>query len=172
MLRARDSAFRSGDRALYSAARVDLRRGIIKAKADYKTKIEEQLASNNPRQVWQGIQSITIYRGCDLTAGDSTSCGLRAVGCELWAASCGLRAVGSELWAASCGLRAVGCELWAASCGLLAVGCELWAASCGQRAVGSELWAASCGLRAVGCELWAASCGLLAVTCHCWKEPH
>ncbi|KAK1891469.1 50S ribosomal protein L1, partial [Dissostichus eleginoides] len=72
MLRARDSAFRSGDRALYSAARVDLRRGIIKAKADYKTKIEEQLASNNPRQVWQGIQSITIYRGCDLTAGDSS----------------------------------------------------------------------------------------------------
>ncbi|KAK1889290.1 Ribose-phosphate pyrophosphokinase [Dissostichus eleginoides] len=30
-----DSAFRSGDRALYSAARADLRRGITKAKTDY-----------------------------------------------------------------------------------------------------------------------------------------
>ncbi|KAF3832182.1 hypothetical protein F7725_025847 [Dissostichus mawsoni] len=51
----------------------------------------------------------------------------------------------------SCGLLAVGSELWAASCGQRAVGSELWDASCGQRAVGSELWAASCGLRAVGC---------------------
>ena len=70
LLRARDSAFRSGDRALYSAARADLRRGIIKA--DYKTKIEEHLASNNPIQVCQGIQSITNYRGCELTTGDSS----------------------------------------------------------------------------------------------------
>jgi len=70
LLKARDSAFRSGDRALYSAARGDLRRGITKAKTDYKKRIEDHLTSNNPRQVWQGIKNITNYRGCDTTTGD------------------------------------------------------------------------------------------------------
>lgn len=71
LLRARDSAFRSGDRDLYSAARADLRRGIRAAKADFKRRIEDQLTSNNPHHVWQGIQSITNYRGCDETSRDS-----------------------------------------------------------------------------------------------------
>ena len=68
LLRARDVAFRSGDRELYSTARANLRRGIKAAKADYKRKIEGQL--NNPRQVWQSIQSLTNYRGCAVTPGD------------------------------------------------------------------------------------------------------
>ena len=45
LLKARDSAFRSGGRALYSAARADLRRGITKAKTDYKKRIEDHLTS-------------------------------------------------------------------------------------------------------------------------------
>ncbi|KAI7801774.1 putative RNA-directed DNA polymerase from mobile element jockey-like, partial [Triplophysa rosa] len=69
LLRASDSAFRSGDRALYSVNRADLRRGIRTAKAEYKRRIEEHL--NNPRQVWQGIQTITNYRGHAVTPGDS-----------------------------------------------------------------------------------------------------
>ncbi|KAI7801365.1 putative RNA-directed DNA polymerase from mobile element jockey-like [Triplophysa rosa] len=69
LLRARDSAFRSGDRALYSVARADLRRGIRTAKAEYKRRIEEHL--NNLRQVGQGIQTITNYRGRAVTPGDS-----------------------------------------------------------------------------------------------------
>lgn len=69
LLRARDAAFRSGDRALYSRTRADLKEGISAAKADHRRRIEEQLTS--PRQLWQGIQAITNYRGCAVSAGDS-----------------------------------------------------------------------------------------------------
>ncbi|KAL6490127.1 hypothetical protein MHYP_G00004720 [Metynnis hypsauchen] len=54
---------------MYSAARADLKRGIKKAKADYKRKIESHMSSNNSREVWQCIQNITNFRGCDVTAG-------------------------------------------------------------------------------------------------------
>jgi hypothetical protein len=37
-------------------------------KVEIKRRIEEQL--NNPRQVWQSIQTITNYRGCAVTPGD------------------------------------------------------------------------------------------------------
>lgn len=61
LLRARDSAFRSGDGAIYSAARANLKRGIQAAKADYRKKIEDCLQSNDSRQVWQGVQHLTSY---------------------------------------------------------------------------------------------------------------
>uniref|UniRef100_A0A3B3D318 Reverse transcriptase domain-containing protein n=1 Tax=Oryzias melastigma TaxID=30732 RepID=A0A3B3D318_ORYME len=67
LLRARDTAFRSGDRALYSAARADLRRGIKKAKADHRMRIESNLSSNNSREVWRGIHDITNFRGCEVS---------------------------------------------------------------------------------------------------------
>ena len=70
LLKVRDAAFRSGDRALYSAARADLKKGIREAKADYKRRIESHFTSNRPREVWQGLQSITNFRGCDVTQGD------------------------------------------------------------------------------------------------------
>lgn len=70
LLRARDAAFRSGDRALYRAARANLKSGIKEAKADHKRSIESHLSSNNTREVWQGIQDITNYRGRDATTGD------------------------------------------------------------------------------------------------------
>ena len=67
LLKLQNTAFRSGERALYSAARADLRRGIKEAKETYKGKIEEHFTENNPRKMWQGIlytsQSIkTIIR--------------------------------------------------------------------------------------------------------------
>lgn len=62
LLRARNIAFRSGDQALYSAARADLRRGIKGAKSEYRRRIEAHLESNNSRQVWQGIQQLTNYK--------------------------------------------------------------------------------------------------------------
>jgi len=53
---------RSGDRALYSTAQANLRRGIRKSKSDYRRRIEDHLDSNNSRQVWQGGQLLTNYR--------------------------------------------------------------------------------------------------------------
>ena len=62
LLKARNTAFRSGDGARYSTARINLKRGIRKAKSDYRRRIKDHLDSNNSRQVWQGIQHITNYR--------------------------------------------------------------------------------------------------------------
>jgi len=59
LLKLRNSAFRSGDRTLYSAARADLRRGIKEAKEAYNRKTEEHFAENDPRKMWQEIQHIT-----------------------------------------------------------------------------------------------------------------
>ena len=70
LLRERDTAFRSGDAAMYSAARAKLKRGIREAKAAYRGRIEDCLQSNNSRQVWQGVQHITNYRPSNLTAVD------------------------------------------------------------------------------------------------------
>ena len=72
LLKVRNAAFRSGDREQYSAARADLRRGIKKAKADYRRRIEDHLSENNPRQVWQGIQQLTNYRGHNTTTVNSS----------------------------------------------------------------------------------------------------
>ncbi|KAJ8391337.1 hypothetical protein AAFF_G00091240 [Aldrovandia affinis] len=62
LLRIRNTTFRFGDRAQYSAAKANLKRGIRKAKTAYTKKIEDHFTSNNIRQVWQGIQHITSYR--------------------------------------------------------------------------------------------------------------
>ncbi|KAL0173817.1 hypothetical protein M9458_029785, partial [Cirrhinus mrigala] len=70
LLKARDAVFRSGDRALYRAARADLKKGIKKAKTDYKRRLESHLSSNNIREVWQGIRDIINNRDCHVTTGD------------------------------------------------------------------------------------------------------
>ena len=72
LLKARNTAFRSGDKELYSAARANLKRGIREAKAEHKERIESHLSNNNPRQVWQGIQQITNFRGQTISGGDSS----------------------------------------------------------------------------------------------------
>ncbi|KAJ8402846.1 hypothetical protein AAFF_G00361600 [Aldrovandia affinis] len=62
LVKERNSAFRAGDKAHYSTARANLKRGIREAKVDYRRKIEDHLDSNNSRQVWQGVQHITNYK--------------------------------------------------------------------------------------------------------------
>jgi len=62
LVKERNIAFRSRDRALYSTARSNLKRGIREAKSNYRRRIEEHLGSNNSRQVWQGVQYLTNYR--------------------------------------------------------------------------------------------------------------
>lgn len=67
LLKCRNTAFRSGDRAAYRAARADLKRGIREAKAAYKRKVEDHFTDNNPRRMWQGINHITNYRSSNQT---------------------------------------------------------------------------------------------------------
>jgi hypothetical protein len=62
LLRERDSAFRSKDKALYNIAMANLDRGIKEAKAEYKGKIEDCFRSNDSRRVWQGVQHVTNFR--------------------------------------------------------------------------------------------------------------
>ncbi|XP_051980726.1 uncharacterized protein LOC127642004 [Xyrauchen texanus] len=74
-LRACDMAFKSGDRALYSTVRANLKRGIKNAKLVYKRKIEDHFTRNNTRRVWQGEQHITNFKG-SATTGCNTSASL------------------------------------------------------------------------------------------------
>ena len=63
LLKAGDTAFRSGDAQAYSSSRADLKRGIKKAKHSHKLRIEEHFKNNsNPQRMWQGIQAITDYK--------------------------------------------------------------------------------------------------------------
>ena len=70
LLKARNTAFRCGDGAQYSAARASLRRGIRVAKTAYQRRIVEHLSSNNMRQVWQGVQHIIGYKSNNLAVAD------------------------------------------------------------------------------------------------------
>ena len=47
LLKARNTAFRSGDAQAYSTARADLKRGIKQAKHCYKLKVEEHFSNSN-----------------------------------------------------------------------------------------------------------------------------
>ncbi len=73
LLRARDMALKSGERALYSAARGNLKRGIKTAKLAYKRRIEEHFTGNNTRRVWQGVQHITNFKGSATTGSNSSA---------------------------------------------------------------------------------------------------
>ncbi|KAI4905911.1 hypothetical protein NFI96_012457 [Prochilodus magdalenae] len=71
LLKARNTAFRSGDTQAYSTARAELKRGIIKAKHHYKRKVEDHFSNSNPRRMWQGLQIITDYRAINPTLASS-----------------------------------------------------------------------------------------------------
>ena len=56
LLKARDTAFRSGDAQTYSSSRVGLKRGIKKAKHSHKLRIEEHFKNNSEsRRMRQGM---------------------------------------------------------------------------------------------------------------------
>ncbi|KAM7003411.1 uncharacterized protein LKV04_004454 [Tautogolabrus adspersus] len=67
LLKARNTAFSSGDTLAYSASRANLRRGIIRAKHCYKLKVEEHFSNSDPRRMWQGIQAISDYKPSNST---------------------------------------------------------------------------------------------------------
>ena len=64
---AKDAAFRSGDDEEFRRAKYDARRAIVRAKTEYKDKLEDQFASNNTHAVWQGLQTITQYKAKSTT---------------------------------------------------------------------------------------------------------
>nr|XP_023669577.1 uncharacterized protein LOC111844905 [Paramormyrops kingsleyae] len=70
LLKERNSAFRSGDGAQYSADRANLKWGIKEVKAAYSKRIEDQLSSNNTRPVWRGLQHVTGYKSSNLSAAE------------------------------------------------------------------------------------------------------
>ncbi len=73
LLKARNTAFRSGDMQQYSAARANLKKGLKDAKAAYKRKIEVLFSSSDPRQAWQGIRHITRQNNTSSITGGSAS---------------------------------------------------------------------------------------------------
>ncbi len=62
-LSARTSAFKSGNFDDRKQASYDLRKSIKAAKRQYKNKVEEQFNTNNARNMWQGINNITDFKG-------------------------------------------------------------------------------------------------------------
>lgn len=63
LLKTRDEAFRSGDKAALKTARTNLSHGIRKAKQQYAKKINYIFSdSKDTRTLWQAIQTITDYK--------------------------------------------------------------------------------------------------------------
>ncbi|KAK0147722.1 hypothetical protein N1851_012574 [Merluccius polli] len=74
LLRARDKAFKAGDRTGLRTARASLSHGIKKAKQDYSKKITNHFKdSRDTRSLWQGIQTITDYKPASQTCDDNIS---------------------------------------------------------------------------------------------------
>ena len=64
-LKARAATFREQDTNLdtYKKSRYVLGRTIKQAKCQYRTKIESYYTGSDSRQMWQGLQIITNYKG-------------------------------------------------------------------------------------------------------------
>ncbi|KAL0190088.1 hypothetical protein M9458_017187, partial [Cirrhinus mrigala] len=74
LLKIRDEAFRSGDRAALKTARANLSHGIKKAKHQYAQKINNNFSdSKDTRSLWQAIQTITDYKPLPQASDDDTS---------------------------------------------------------------------------------------------------
>ncbi len=74
LLKTRDEAFRSGDKAALKTARANLSRGIKNAKRSYAQKNTDYFTdSRDTRSLWQGIQTITDYKPPPQAFNDDTS---------------------------------------------------------------------------------------------------
>ena len=64
-LKGRAAAFkvRDSNPEAYKKSRYALRRTIKQAKRQYRTKIESYYTSSNAHRMWQGLQTITDYKG-------------------------------------------------------------------------------------------------------------
>ncbi len=74
LLKTRDEAFRSGDKAALKTARANLSRGIKNAKRSYAQKINNHFTdSRDTQSLWQAIQTITDYKPPPQACDDDTS---------------------------------------------------------------------------------------------------
>ncbi|KAI2646963.1 hypothetical protein H4Q32_030697 [Labeo rohita] len=74
LLKTRDDAFRSGDKAALKTARANLSRGIKQAKRLYAQKINNHFSdSKDTRSLWQAIQTITGYKPLPQACDDDTT---------------------------------------------------------------------------------------------------
>uniref|UniRef100_A0A1A8PUX4 Reverse transcriptase domain-containing protein n=1 Tax=Nothobranchius rachovii TaxID=451742 RepID=A0A1A8PUX4_9TELE len=60
--RAKEQAYRAGDRPLYKSLRNTLNKEIRAAKIKYAAKLKNQFTANNPTLLWRNLQQITNYR--------------------------------------------------------------------------------------------------------------
>ncbi|KAL0154227.1 hypothetical protein M9458_050481, partial [Cirrhinus mrigala] len=60
--KAKEDAYRKGDRVLYNQARNTLNKEIRVAKRTYAKRLEYQFTSNEPASVWKGLKTITNYK--------------------------------------------------------------------------------------------------------------
>lgn len=70
-----NAAFKSVDKALYSTARTNLKKGVKNTKESYKRKIEEHLTDKSSWRMWQRIQQLTNYKSSNAIT-DSTNTSL------------------------------------------------------------------------------------------------
>ena len=63
-LRAKDEAYktRNTDPMCYKRTKYDLEKAIKSARATYRQKLEDSLASSNSKDIWNGIQRATNYK--------------------------------------------------------------------------------------------------------------
>ena len=62
LLKAKQYAFRTGDRISLKIAQAELKACVRKCKEDYKNKIQAQFKQNNTKQAWHSVKSIN---GCN-----------------------------------------------------------------------------------------------------------
>ena len=60
-LKAKQTAFHSGNQDDYVKAKADLKKCIRSAKRQYQNKLESDISSTNPRDLWNGVQKIADY---------------------------------------------------------------------------------------------------------------
>ena len=62
ILQQRRLAFQSGDKEEVKRLRKDMRRTVLTSKRRFRDKVEDNLSSNNARQVWSCLQTMTGYK--------------------------------------------------------------------------------------------------------------
>uniref|UniRef100_A0AAV2KND4 Reverse transcriptase domain-containing protein n=1 Tax=Knipowitschia caucasica TaxID=637954 RepID=A0AAV2KND4_KNICA len=60
--KAKESAFREGDRSGYKAAKYQFRKELKAAKSRHRERLQEQFGNNDTASVWRGLREITNYK--------------------------------------------------------------------------------------------------------------